>query len=214
MAIIAAKICKVPDKKIFNSLNKLNDVNGRLELVRTFPNNIKVFVDYAHTPDALIKTINALKSFHGKNITLVFGCGGDRDFKKRPLMAKIASLNCKKIFVTNDNPRNENPAKIRNEIIKNIKNKDCFDIGDRSKAIKRAILKAEPNEIILVAGKGHEVEQIYKNKIIKISDKQIIKKLKLKIKKISKKKQNFLQNKKNFGEIVKEKILKIFMVLL
>ena len=113
-------------------------------------------------------------------------------------MAKIASLNCKKIFVTNDNPRNENPAKIRNEIIKNIKHKDCFDIGNRSKAIKLAILKAEPNEIILVAGKGHEVEQIYKDKIIKISDKQIIKRLKLKIKKISEKKQNFLQNKKFF----------------
>ena len=210
MAIIAAKLFKLSEKKIFKSLNKLNDVNGRLELVRTFSNNIKVFVDFAHTPDALIKAINALKSFHGKNITLVFGCGGDRDFKKRPLMAKIASSNCKKIFVTNDNPRNESPVKIRNEIIKNIKNKDCFNIGDRSKAIKNAVLKAKPNEIILVAGKGHEDEQIYKNKIIKISDKQIIKKLNLKIKKISEKKKNFLQNKKIFEEIVKRKTIKDF----
>ena len=71
-------------------------------------------------------------------------------------MAKIASSNCKKIYVTDDNPRNEKPEKIRKEIIKNIKNKNCFNIGNRSKAIKKAISNAEPNEIILVAGKGHE----------------------------------------------------------
>ena len=103
----------------------------------------------------------------------VFGCGGDRDFKKRPVMAKIASSFCKKIYVTDDNPRNEKPEKIRKEIIKNIKNKNCFNIGDRFKAIKTAIINAEPNEVILIAGKGHETFQIYKNKTINFSDKQI-----------------------------------------
>ena len=78
-------------KKIYNSLKKIKDVNGRLELVKTFSNNIKVFVDFAHTPDALLKTIHALKNIHRSNISLVFGCGGDRDFKKRPIMARIAS---------------------------------------------------------------------------------------------------------------------------
>ena len=107
------------------------------------------------------------------------------EIKKRPLMARIASTNCKKIYVTDDNPRNENPENIRKEIIKNIKNKNCFNIGNRIKAINTAILKADPDEIILVAGKGHETEQIYSNKIIKLSDKQL--KLKLKTKKISKK---------------------------
>ena len=115
--------------------------------------------------------------------------------KKRPLMAKIASSNCNKVYITDDNPRNESPTKIRNEIIKNIKNKNCYNIGNRATAIKTAILNSEPNEIILVAGKGHETKQIYKKKIISISDKQIIKKLKLKINTISDKEQNFLQNK-------------------
>ena len=203
MAIIAAKLCNLKEKKIFNSLKKIRDVNGRMELVKTFSNNIKVYVDFAHTPDALLKSLNALKNNYGKNISLVFGCGGDRDYKKRPLMAKIASTNCKKIYVTDDNPRDEDPNKIRIGIIKNIKNKNCLNIGNRQKAIKTSILNAEPNEIILVAGKGHETKQIYKNKVIKITDKQIIRKLKFKIKKLSIKKQDFFQNQKILEEIKK-----------
>ena len=198
MAIAAAKLCKINEKNIFRSLNKIQDVNGRLELIKNFPNNIKIFIDFAHTPDALQKTLTALKDSYGEKISLVFGCGGDRDFKKRPLMAKIASKYCNKIFVTDDNPRNEKPEKIRKEIIKNIKNVNYFNIADRTKAIRSAISNAEPNEIILVAGKGHETKQIYKNKIINISDKKIIKKLKIKLVKISNQDLNFLQNKKNF----------------
>ena len=101
-------------------------------------------------------------------------------------MGKIASSNCKKIYITDDNPRSESPEKIRKEIIKNIKNKRCFNIGKRDLAIKKAILNADPNETILVAGKGHEEEQVYKNKVISISDKQIIKKPQIKIKNIIK----------------------------
>ena len=88
-------------------------------------------------------------------------------------MAKIASKNCKKIYITDDNPRNEKPEYIRKKIIENIKNKNCFNIGDRAKAIKTAILNADPNEIILIAGKGHEEQQIYKNKVLRVSDKKI-----------------------------------------
>ena len=80
-------------------------------------------------------------------------------------MAKIVSSNSKKIYVTDDNPRNENPEKIRKEIIDNLNNRNFFNIGSRTQAIKKAILKAEPNEIILVAGKGHETQQIYKKKL-------------------------------------------------
>ena len=97
-------------------------------------------------------------------------------------MAKIANKHCKKIYVTDDNPRNENPKKIRNDILKNLDNRNSFDIGNRALAIKSAILNSDPNEIVLIAGKGHENKQIYKNKIIKTSDKQIVKKLKLKLK--------------------------------
>ena len=99
------------------------------------------------------------------------------------MMAKIVNSYCKKIYITDDNPRNENPHRIRQTILKYIKDRDCFNIGNRSKAIHSAIINAEPNDVILIAGKGHESEQIYKNRVIKISDKQIIKRLNSKIKK-------------------------------
>ena len=210
MAIIAAKISNIKEKQIFKCLRKLKSVNGRLELVKIFKNNIKVYVDFAHTPDALLKSLQALKKLNKRNVSVVFGCGGDRDFKKRSKMAKIVSSICKKIYVTDDNPRNEKPSKIRNEIVKYIKNKNCFNISDRSKAVKTAILNAEPNEIILIAGKGHETKQIFKNKIIFISDKKIINKLKLNLKKISNKDTLYKQNKKILKEIVKTKKIKNF----
>ena len=210
MAIAAAKLCGLKEKKIFRSLKNIKDVSGRLELTRTFFNNVRVYIDFAHTPDALSKALKALKSFNDNHISLVFGCGGNRDFKKRPIMGKIADKNCDKIYVTDDNPRNENPRKIREAIIKNIKISSCFNIGNRSEAIKTAITNAEPNEVILVAGKGHEVEQIYKNKIIPISDNKIIKKLKIKQKKISHKKQTFLQNKNILESITDKKKIKKF----
>ena len=195
MAFIAAKLSGLKDNSLMKSFEKIKDVNGRFELVRTFPNNIKVFIDYAHTPDALLKVLQSLRQLFGKNISLVFGCGGDRDKKKRSIMAKIASKYSTKIYVTDDNPRNENPNKIRKEIIKKINSKKCFNIGNRGLAIKKAITNSEQNEVILVAGKGHEDKQIYKNKIFHISDKKIIKNIKFKIKALNKKKQNYLQNK-------------------
>jgi len=204
MAIAATKLCGLQDKKIYKSLKNIKDVNGRLELVRSFSNNIKVIIDYAHTPDALLKTLQSLRSNYGKNISLVFGCGGDRDKKKRPLMAKIANNYCKKIYVTDDNPRNENPKKIRSEILKEITDFKRFDIASRLVAIKKAILNAEPNEVILIAGKGHENQQIYKNRTFIISDKEIIKNLKIKIKNLSKKEQNYLQNKFILKKITKK----------
>ena len=210
MAFAAAKLCRLNEKKIINSINKIKDVEGRLELIKTFPNNIKVFVDFAHTPDALIKSINSIKRSYHDNISLVFGCGGNRDIKKRPIMAKIASDYCKKIYVTDDNPRNEKPEKIRKEIIRNIKNPNYFNIGARSKAIKFAIINAEPNEVILVAGKGHETNQIYKRKIFKISDKKIIKNIKLSSKKLTLEKQNFLQDKKILANFFTKSKIKNF----
>ena len=203
MAIAAAKLCNLKEKKIFHSINKIKDVDGRLELVKIFSNNVSVYVDFAHTPDALLKSITALKDTDNKDVSIIFGCGGNRDFKKRPLMGKIASQNCKNIYVTDDNPRDEKPEKIRNEIIKVIKNNNCFNIKDRSIAIKTAIINAEPNEKILIAGKGHESQQIYKKKTISISDKKIVSNFNYKSKKLSNKQLTFLQNKKIFKEIKK-----------
>jgi MurE/MurF fusion protein len=195
MAIAAAKICGLKDTKIYKSIKKIKDVDGRLELSRRFSNNIKVFIDYAHTPDALLKALQSLEKKYGKNISLVFGCGGERDKKKRPLMAQIANKFSKKIYVTDDNPRNENPRKIRKELVNKIEKNKCFDIGNRAEAIKKSITNSDPNGVVLIAGKGHEKEQIYKNKILHISDKQIVKNLKLKLKVLSKKDRNYLQNR-------------------
>ena len=195
MAIKAVELCGLKEKLAYKALKKIKDVNGRLELVKKYPNNIKVYVDYAHTPDALNKAIVSLKNRYGNNISLVFGCGGERDKKKRPLMAKIANKNCRKIYITDDNPRKENPKKIRNELLKYISKNKVFEIENRALAIKKAIQNAHPHEVILVAGKGHEEEQIYKNKILIISDKKIINKINLKTQILNTKKQNFFQNR-------------------
>ncbi len=202
MAIKGAKLAGMHENLIYKALKKIRDVSGRLELVRKYSYGIRVFIDYAHTPDALLKTLESLKSNYGKNISLVFGCGGDRDKKKRPLMAKIADKNCNKIYVTDDNPRNENPKKIRNELLKYIKNSKVFNIGSRKIAIRKAIQNADHQETILVAGKGHEDHQIYKNKIIKISDKKIIKNINIRAKILNNKKQNILQNKLILNDIL------------
>ena len=206
MAKKPVKIFYLKEKLIYHMIKKIRDVNGRLELIKKYPNNIKIFVDYAHTPDALLKTLKSLRSNYGNNISLVFGCGGERDKRKRPLMAKIANENCKNIYVTDDNPRNENPGEIRKELLRNICKEKSFNIGNRKLAIKKAIQNATPNEVVLIAGKGHEEKQIYKNKIINISDKQIVKNLNLKIKSLDRKKQNYLQNRKILSDLLDKKI--------
>ena len=205
MASQVLKLCGMSKKSIYQSINKIKDVNGRLELVKKYRNDIRVFVDFAHTPDALSKTLVSLKDKYGDCISIVFGCGGDRDKKKRPLMAKIANQNCKKIYITDDNPRNEEPKKIRNELVKNISKKKVFNIGNRELAIKKAIKNASPNEIILVAGKGHEENQVYKKKILNISDKKMVKKFNIKHKIINKKNQNYIQNSLILSNILGKK---------
>ena len=109
-----------------------------------------------------MKSSEALKKNYNSKLSLVFGCGGERDIKKRALMAKIANLNCYKIYVTDDNPRNENPEKIRRNILKNITNKNHFNIGSRAQRLKK-LSNAEPNEIILVAGKRRRSKFIKKS---------------------------------------------------
>ena len=189
MAILAAVECGLNKNKIFNQIYKIKPVPGRLESVAKLSNNSNIIVDFAHTPDALEQSLIALKKQFNKKIIIVFGCGGERDKKKRLIMGKIASKYCRKIFVTDDNPRNENPKKIRNSIIAGC-SKPTINIGNRKKAIKNAISELEQNEILLVSGKGHEETQDYGNKIIKFSDKKIIKKLTYK-KKFSYKKNNY-----------------------
>jgi len=189
MSVLAAIYCGIDKNKIFKQIHKIKPVPGRLECVASLNNNSNVIVDFAHTPDALEQSLIALKKQFNKKIILVFGCGGDRDKKKRFLMGKIAEKHCRKIFITDDNPRNESPKKIRKAIKMGCK-KLSVDIGNRKKAIQKGLKELGPNEILLVAGKGHENTQDYGNKIINFSDKKIIKEL------IDKKKyKNFLLTK-------------------
>ena len=122
-------------------------------------------MDYAHTPAALESALSNLKEqFPFNKINLIFGCGGDRDLKKRSLMGKIAEKYSNEIYLTDDNPRNEKPFKIRNEIKKGIKNKRIYEIPDRKKAIQEAVKNLKTGDILLVAGKGHEKTQDYGKK--------------------------------------------------
>jgi len=176
MATLAASNCGLSLNKIFKQLHKIKPVSGRLECVANFNNNSNIIIDFAHTPNALEQSLIALKKQFKKEIIIVFGCGGERDKKKRFIMGKIAKKYCRKIFVTDDNPRNEDPKKIRRAIIKGCK-KHAIEIANREQAIKMAIKELKINEILLVAGKGHENTQDYGHKIIKFSDRQIIKKI-------------------------------------
>jgi UDP-N-acetylmuramoyl-L-alanyl-D-glutamate--2,6-diaminopimelate ligase len=118
---------------------------------------IYVFVDYAHKPEALEKVLQALD---GRRILTVFGCGGDRDRTKRPVMGEIATRLSHFVYLTSDNPRTENPMQILAEIEKGIVLKNYVVIADRAEAIKKAIHDAKPNDVVLIAGKGHEDYQI------------------------------------------------------
>ena len=140
MALLAAEKSGVKILSAIKSLNYLKPINGRLEKIGKIKNNSKVILDYAHTPDALETVLENLKEqFPNKKISIVFGCGGDRD-KKRSSMGKIADLYCDIIYLTDDNPRNENPNFIRREIKKGIKRNKVHEIPDRKYAIKNAIL--------------------------------------------------------------------------
>ena len=175
MAILAAKKSGLNFQKIIDILNKIKPVEGRLERIGKIKNNSRVILDYAHTPAALETSLSNLKEqFSSSKIVLVFGCGGSRDFKKRPLMGKIADEYCDKIYLTDDNPRSESPTKIRNEIKKGIKKTKVNELADRKKAIHEAITNLNTGDVLLVAGKGHEKIQDYGKKKKFFSDKKII----------------------------------------
>ena len=196
IAILAALNCGLDKNRIFKQIHKIKSVPGRLERVALLKNNSSIIVDFAHTPEALEQSLIAIKKQFKKEIIIVFGCGGERDKQKRLFMGKIAKKYCRKIFITDDNPRNEEPKKIRNDIIKGC-GKLAVEIGNRRQAIKTAINELQQNEILLVAGKGHEETQDYGNKIINFSDQKIIKEIISKQKFYFKKKynQNFLLQK-------------------
>lgn len=145
---------------LINTAHHLQPVVGRME-VFSVKNSPTVIVDYAHTPDALDKALSAVKDHCAGKLWVIFGCGGDRDRGKRPLMAKVASIYTNNIIITNDNPRTEDQDVIINDIREGFSNARTIKvIKNRKKAIQWAINHADENDIILVAGKGHEDYQI------------------------------------------------------
>ncbi len=176
MAVIAAQNSNIKLEKILAILPKLKPVDGRLEKIGKIKNESKVILDYAHTPDALKISLSNLKEqFPDKKLILLFGCGGNRDQNKRSKMGKIADIYSDEIYLTNDNPRFENPDKIRSDIKKGIKRKrKIIEIPDRAKAISIATQGLKTGEILLVAGKGHEKTQEIGKKKVFFSDKKII----------------------------------------
>jgi UDP-N-acetylmuramoyl-L-alanyl-D-glutamate--2,6-diaminopimelate ligase len=164
-----------PDK-VFAALGMLQGAPGRLELVGQ-KQGAPVFVDYAHKPDALEKVLATLRPLTERRLVVVFGCGGDRDKGKRPLMGEIAARLADRVVVTDDNPRSEEPAQIRREILQGcaaVASADVVEIGDRARAIQLATDELRPGDILVVAGKGHETGQIVGDKTFPFSDEDAI----------------------------------------
>ena len=151
-----------------HALESLKGARGRLELAGVTQAGASIFVDYAHTPDALETAITALRPSADKKLVVVFGCGGDRDKGKRPLMGEIAGRLADVTYVTDDNPRTEDAAQIRREILSAVP--QAIEIGDRATAILKAVKSLGAGDILLVAGKGHEEGQTVGKTIIPFSD--------------------------------------------
>ena len=154
------------------SLAKAPQVPGRLELVPA-RRQFQVFVDYAHTPDALGNVLKTLRELEPQRLIAVFGCGGDRDRQKRPLMAEMADRLADYSIITSDNPRKEDPNAIVSEIEKGFRSNHYEKIVDRTEAINRAVALARPRDIVLIAGKGHETYQEFGDHTIPFDDIQV-----------------------------------------
>jgi UDP-N-acetylmuramoyl-L-alanyl-D-glutamate--2,6-diaminopimelate ligase len=149
-------------------LGRLRGARGRLEQVGTHPSGAPVFVDYGHTPDALDQVLRALRPHTAGRLVVVFGCGGDRDRGKRPIMGRIAAEQADLAFVTDDNPRSEDPASIRRAVLEGCPG--GIEIGDRREAIRTALAGLEAGDLLVIAGKGHETGQIVGDRVLPFDD--------------------------------------------
>ena len=156
---------------VFASLASLKGAKGRLDFVGE-RQGAPIFVDYAHKPDALDKALEALRPYVKHELVVVFGCGGDRDQGKRPLMGEIAAKAADRVIVTDDNPRSENPAAIRAAILKAAPG--ASEIGERREAIRSAVSSLKAGDVLLVAGKGHESGQIIGDRTLPFSDHEAV----------------------------------------
>lgn len=176
-AIATTTLMGISMSDIIEALANVPGVPGRFQSVNT-TKDFSVIVDYAHTPDGLENILKTVKEFAKGKIITVFGCGGDRDKTKRPIMGEIAGRYSDHTIITSDNPRSENPEEILDDIEKGIINiaKNYKKIVDREVAIGKAILSAKKDDVVVIAGKGHEDYQILKDRIIHFDDVEIAKK--------------------------------------
>jgi UDP-N-acetylmuramoyl-L-alanyl-D-glutamate--2,6-diaminopimelate ligase len=162
--------CGVPAKDIVNALPFLRSAPGRMELVGKTPEGGTIYIDYAHTPDALNRALEALRKhvIKGARLKVVFGCGGNRDAAKRAQMGEVAEDLADDVYVTDDNPRDEDPAFIRAQVL--VACPKALEIGDRREAMRIAIGQMKPNDVLLIAGKGHERGQIIGDRVMPFDD--------------------------------------------
>lgn len=176
LAVVAAWQNGVDDKTVIQALKNFSGVPGRLEMFSSKKGQ-RVFVDYAHTPDALEKALAAVKEL-GERLFCVFGCGGDRDKTKRPLMAQAAANLADEIWITDDNPRTEDSSAILEDIKKGFISLDnVHEQPNRYKAIQEAVIQMNVKDVLLVAGKGHEDYQIYGKEKTAFCDRQAVKEI-------------------------------------
>ena len=167
----------MPFAGVVNALSDVPRVKGRAEVVPT-GRDFTVIIDYAHTPDGLENILKALLDIKTGRLVTLFGCGGDRDKAKRPLMGEIAAMYSDVVIVTSDNPRTEDPSEIIKDILAGIQVTDIpvITIENRIQAIEYAVKNAESGDIILLAGKGHETYQILCNSTIHLDEREVVKK--------------------------------------
>ncbi len=173
-AIGACRYMNVPIDVIKKGLKNIQ-VPGRAEVINT-NKDFTIIIDYAHTPDSLEYILTTVKGFAAQRVVSVFGCGGDRDKTKRPIMGEISGRIADFTIITSDNPRTEDPKQIIEDIETGIKNLNSayITIEDRRKAIKYSIENAKPKDIIVLSGKGHETYQIFKDKTIHFDEREVV----------------------------------------
>ncbi len=175
-AMAVSEAVELNRERSVRALACFDGISGRMEkIANSF--GINIIIDYAHTPDSLENAAQTLKTVYGGKLLTVFGCGGDRDKEKRPLMGKVACENSDFVFITSDNPRTENPDEIINDIVQGIETKNYYKITDRKLAIKSALYSAKRGDTVLIAGKGHEKYQISGTQKIYFNEREIIRKL-------------------------------------
>lgn len=188
LATIAAAVgLELPLDAIGRGLSAVEGVPGRFEVVSGPDDDITVVVDYAHTDDALKNLLETARRLAPRRLITVFGCGGDRDRTKRPLMGAVAARLSDLVIVTSDNPRTEDPQRIIDEIRRGIapdqtraaerngrtsggRHPACLEMVDRHAAIERAIRAADPGDVVLIAGKGHEKYQVIGDRVLPFDD--------------------------------------------